>query len=180
MPFQPSENTFWRAKYAREHTKKYLYDQIIGYISNPAADFPIPPNLPPVGDARDDMLASAGAPVDAKQDLPSSVLKTSGDPEPDRPPLYQVPSPIPILKGPTDGGNTPNAPEGTPELPLVGIIGAGAAGLYTAMIFEDLGIKYEILEGSDRPGGRLYTHHFKDGKSPWNYYASISFDQLYI
>lgn len=40
------------------------------------------------------------------------------------------------------------------------IIGAGAAGLYAAMILEDLGLKYEILEASDRIGGRVLTHRF--------------------
>jgi hypothetical protein len=50
----------------------------------------------------------------------------------------------------------------------VGIIGAGMAGLYTAMILKDLGISCEILEASDRPGGRIYTHKFDD--KPGNYY----------
>ncbi|KAK7678543.1 hypothetical protein QCA50_018415 [Cerrena zonata] len=42
------------------------------------------------------------------------------------------------------------------------IIGAGAAGLYAAMILQDLGLKYEILEASDRIGGRILTHRFND------------------
>ncbi|RDB24913.1 hypothetical protein Hypma_008040 [Hypsizygus marmoreus] len=42
----------------------------------------------------------------------------------------------------------------------IGIIGAGAAGLYTAMILQSLGIEYEILEANDRIGGRLFTHRF--------------------
>lgn len=56
----------------------------------------------------------------------------------------------------------------------VGILGAGAAGLYAAMIinsFKDKRIKCEILEsnlGEQAPtprkgGGRLYTHHFENG-----------------
>ncbi|EMD32510.1 hypothetical protein CERSUDRAFT_99235 [Gelatoporia subvermispora B] len=45
------------------------------------------------------------------------------------------------------------------DLPIC-IIGAGAAGLYAAMILEDLGIKYDILEASDRVGGRIYTYRF--------------------
>lgn len=40
------------------------------------------------------------------------------------------------------------------------IIGAGTAGLYAAMILEDLGLKYEILEASDHVGGRILTHRF--------------------
>ena len=43
---------------------------------------------------------------------------------------------------------------------LICIIGAGIAGLYTALILDDLGVQYEILEASDRVGGRLLTHRF--------------------
>lgn len=35
------------------------------------------------------------------------------------------------------------------------------------MILDALGIpnlSYEILEGSDRVGGRVYTHHFSDAR----------------
>ncbi|PVF94248.1 FAD/NAD(P)-binding domain-containing protein [Serendipita vermifera] len=46
----------------------------------------------------------------------------------------------------------------------IGIIGAGAAGLYAAMILQDLGIDYEILEASNRTGGRIFTHRF-NGKA---------------
>ncbi|KAB5547175.1 L-amino acid oxidase [Coniochaeta sp. 2T2.1] len=42
----------------------------------------------------------------------------------------------------------------------VGIIGAGAAGLYAAMLFDSLGIDYDIHEASDRVGGRIFTYHF--------------------
>src|ERR1700761_1407103 len=53
----------------------------------------------------------------------------------------------------------------------VGIIGAGVAGLFTAMIFDwlhdkipELDITYDILEAADenRLGGRLYTHKFSE------------------
>ena len=56
----------------------------------------------------------------------------------------------------------------------VGIVGAGAAGLFTAMIFDHLKdeygleVDYEILEASNRVGGRLYSHYFD--KEPHNYY----------
>jgi hypothetical protein len=57
------------------------------------------------------------------------------------------------------------------EGPKVGIIGAGSAGLFTGMILDYLNKKfqndgfhvgYDILEaaGSDRVGGRLFTHYF--------------------
>jgi hypothetical protein len=49
-----------------------------------------------------------------------------------------------------------------PELKLC-IIGAGAAGLYIAMILDSLNIPYltyDILESSERTGGRIFTHYF--------------------
>jgi hypothetical protein len=86
--------------------------------------------------------------------------------------------PIPIL-APPDGPVTlsrSSQSEAPGEL-LVGIIGAGAAGLYTAMILDDLGIKYEILEGSDRIGGRIFTHDFNKeptkGNGEWNYFVRV-------
>jgi monoamine oxidase len=53
----------------------------------------------------------------------------------------------------------------------VGILGAGAGGLYAALILEDLGIPYHIIEARDRVGGRLFTHKFPDDTGePYNYY----------
>lgn len=62
-----------------------------------------------------------------------------------------------------------------PDKFKVGIVGAGVAGLFTAMVFDwlneneelkalGLEIDYDILEaaGEERLGGRLYTHHFSD------------------
>jgi hypothetical protein len=48
----------------------------------------------------------------------------------------------------------------------VAIIGAGVAGLRTAMLLQARGIPYKIFEASDRPGGRAFTYHF--GSSPGN------------
>jgi hypothetical protein len=56
---------------------------------------------------------------------------------------------------------------------IVGIIGAGAAGLYTAMILQSLGIEYEILEADSKVGGRLFTHQFSS--APNDYYVSRGF-----
>ncbi|KAJ7633340.1 amine oxidase [Mycena polygramma] len=55
----------------------------------------------------------------------------------------------------------------------VGILGAGIAGLYAALLIDYLGpgsgITYDILEANpDRAGGRLYTHRFSD--SPNDYF----------
>ncbi|KAG1887315.1 hypothetical protein F4604DRAFT_1721298, partial [Suillus subluteus] len=48
------------------------------------------------------------------------------------------------------------------------IIGAGVAGLYIAMILKELGIPFDLVEASDRAGGRLYTHRFSE--APHDYY----------
>ncbi|KAF7378472.1 Amine oxidase [Mycena sanguinolenta] len=55
----------------------------------------------------------------------------------------------------------------------IGILGAGIAGLYAALLIDYLGpesgITYDILEANpDRTGGRLYTHRFSD--SPNDYF----------
>ncbi|KAK2462138.1 hypothetical protein APHAL10511_005836 [Amanita phalloides] len=53
----------------------------------------------------------------------------------------------------------------------VGILGAGAAGLYTALILESLGIPYKILEAQGDVGGRLFTYRFPDTTgAPYNYF----------
>ncbi|HEY0783674.1 MAG TPA: NAD(P)/FAD-dependent oxidoreductase [Thermoanaerobaculia bacterium] len=43
------------------------------------------------------------------------------------------------------------------------ILGAGMAGMVAARELLAVGHTVEILEGSDRVGGRVMTHHFKDG-----------------
>jgi hypothetical protein len=53
--------------------------------------------------------------------------------------------------------------KGFPILPSgyrVAIIGAGVAGLRTAMLLQSRHIPYKIFEASDRPGGRLFTYQF--------------------
>jgi monoamine oxidase len=44
------------------------------------------------------------------------------------------------------------------------VFGAGIAGLVTAYELRKLGHRVEILEGSERIGGRIYTHYFGDGQ----------------
>lgn len=58
--------------------------------------------------------------------------------------------------------NSPTTP--TPkDIPLkVGIIGAGAAGLYAAVLLDSLGIEYDLIEASSRVGGRIYTYRFNE------------------
>lgn len=47
----------------------------------------------------------------------------------------------------------------------VGIVGGGMSGLYASLILEDLGLGHEVIEASQRVGGRVWSHHFseKDG-----------------
>ncbi|KAG4442373.1 hypothetical protein IFR05_002151 [Cadophora sp. M221] len=64
------------------------------------------------------------------------------------------------------GHNPTSSQDETPKLKIC-IVGAGVSGLYTAMILEFLdipGLEYEILESSNRVGGRIYTHHFTEEK----------------
>lgn len=74
----------------------------------------------------------------------------------------------------------PKLPElgGSSEF-TIGILGAGVAGLYTALMIDSLGpdsgITYQILEANERIGGRLYTHIFKGDKTtPDDYYVGPS------
>lgn len=47
------------------------------------------------------------------------------------------------------------------------IVGAGAAGIYMAWMLTYLGIEYDLLEASDRIGGRVYTYDgFKQSEDP--------------
>lgn len=71
-----------------------------------------------------------------------------------------------ILRGPADSPVT------------VGIIGAGAAGLYASLIIDSLAdsrITYEIFDANpmkDRSGGgRLFTYNFPNG-GPNDYFVS--------
>lgn len=54
----------------------------------------------------------------------------------------------------------------------IAIVGAGATGLYLAMMLKYLNINnVDIYEASDRIGGRCYTYSFPDDKDcPHNYY----------
>lgn len=113
-------------------------------------------------------------------------------PENTKPLLPTLPtSPIPGPK--IEPGDLPKLPEFDPSEPVkslpheikVCIVGAGAAGLFTAMIFDwlkekskegtipELNISYDIHEAAekDRLGGRLYTHKFPStAEHPHQYY----------
>lgn len=55
----------------------------------------------------------------------------------------------------------------------VGILGGGMAGLYAALMLASQGIPFQILEATDRIGGRCYTHYFEGG-GEWDYYVCPS------
>ncbi|KLP10574.1 related to L-amino-acid oxidase [Fusarium fujikuroi] len=68
----------------------------------------------------------------------------------------------------------------------IGIIGAGVAGLFTAMVFdwlneqcqkEGLKIEYDIIEAAkmNRLGGRLYTHRFSHGEHDYYDVGAVRF-----
>ncbi|KXN82680.1 hypothetical protein AN958_02304 [Leucoagaricus sp. SymC.cos] len=86
--------------------------------------------------------------------------------------LLPPPDTDPKQLGPTIDPGTlipPPSHPPKPQLPVC-IIGAGVSGLYTAMMLDSLGIKYEILEGSSRTGGRLYTHNFPKNAGKYQYF----------
>jgi sarcosine oxidase/L-pipecolate oxidase len=61
------------------------------------------------------------------------------------------------------GGGRFSARSSAANMGPVGIIGAGMAGLYAAMILKSLGIPYHILEANpDRCGGRVFTYRFNE------------------
>ncbi|TFK34498.1 L-amino acid oxidase [Crucibulum laeve] len=77
----------------------------------------------------------------------------------------------PSKPGPTIPDTDIKPPPPQPASPYpVGILGAGVSGLYAAMMLQSLGIKYEIMEGSGRTGGRLYTHYFPKNPGKYQYY----------
>ncbi|EIW78309.1 hypothetical protein CONPUDRAFT_60817 [Coniophora puteana RWD-64-598 SS2] len=72
----------------------------------------------------------------------------------------------------TDPETEPSIPseDEDPSGHRIGILGAGIGGLYVALILDSLDItNYEIIEASDRVGGRLLTHHFSRDE-PYAYY----------
>ncbi|RHZ66401.1 hypothetical protein CDV55_103203 [Aspergillus turcosus] len=61
------------------------------------------------------------------------------------------------------------------------IVGAGIAGLYIALILDDLKIpnlSYEILEADSRTGGRVYTHRFSTQPNDYYDVGAMRFPQI--
>ena len=87
-------------------------------------------------------------------------------------------APFQVPQGPSGDANTP--------LPVnIGIIGAGAAGLFTALILEYLNtaqssvvFTYDILEADpQRSGGRLYTYNFSPAAHDYFDVGAMRFPQ---
>ena len=79
--------------------------------------------------------------------------------------------------GAVPAGGAKSFPDGS----KVCIVGAGAAGLYIALILDDLaipGLSYDILEGSDRVGGRMFTHYFSDKKHDYYDIGAMRFPDI--
>ncbi|KJZ73059.1 hypothetical protein HIM_07631 [Hirsutella minnesotensis 3608] len=67
-----------------------------------------------------------------------------------------------LAQSPSYGGFRGNRTQSGKSNPRVGIIGGGVGGLYAAMLLDSLDVDYEILESSERVGGRVYTHRFDE------------------
>ena len=80
---------------------------------------------------------------------------------------------LPSLRGETNPFDITDEALRSSAQEKVGIIGAGVGGLYTALMFDSLGIDCEILEASDRVGGRLSTYKFPNGEK-YDYYVCTS------
>ena len=73
----------------------------------------------------------------------------------------------------------PQAPsESLPSETKVCIIGAGISGLYSALMLDYLDIPYDILEASDRPGGRIRTHYFSDKSHDYYDIGAMRFPEI--
>ncbi|RYP51127.1 hypothetical protein DL768_003474 [Monosporascus sp. mg162] len=59
-----------------------------------------------------------------------------------------------------DFGKIPHGVQPQPVRFNIGIVGGGMAGLYASLILQDLGLEHEVIEASNRPGGRVKTHRF--------------------
>ena len=97
--------------------------------------------------------------------------------------------------GAVEPGKLPTLPETKPDREAdptgykVCIIGAGAAGLFTAMTIDylnemvpDLNFSYDILEAADetRFGGRLYTHRFSEALHDYYDVGAMRFPDIPI
>jgi len=63
----------------------------------------------------------------------------------------------------------------------VGIVGGGMAGMYAALLLDQLGIDYQILEASgERLGGRVRTHYFNNKPHQYAELGAMRFPQSWL
>ncbi|KAG8678598.1 hypothetical protein FRC09_019711, partial [Ceratobasidium sp. 395] len=78
---------------------------------------------------------------------------------------------IPMSAARLRASAAPTVSKADGDVGTIGILGAGSGGLYTALILEDLGIPYRIIEAQDHVGGRLFTYKFQNQLgAPYNYF----------
>ncbi len=60
----------------------------------------------------------------------------------------------------------------------VGILGGGLSGLYAAMLLQDSGVDFEIIEMSSNVGGRLRTKRFSSDPFDYHDLGGMRFPQI--
>lgn len=146
-----SFSAFW----ARKAVRKSLWDDLEELLRMISSDSPDSP----------DFLGAPGAD-------PRQFSSDNLPPDPRRLDTRRTGTPA------TEGDKQP-----WPDKSKVCIVGAGVTGLYVAMILDSLdlpGLTYEILEGSDRIGGRLLTHHFTQKNHDYYDIGAIRFPKIEI
>ena len=91
---------------------------------------------------------------------------------------------LPLIGKPSkvDPDNLPQRPEekskALPTDTKICIVGGGISGLYAGLILDHLGVAYDILEASDRPGGRILTHYFSTRKHDYYDIGAMRFPNI--
>ncbi|KAI5848012.1 hypothetical protein BZA05DRAFT_430961 [Tricharina praecox] len=60
------------------------------------------------------------------------------------------------------------------------IVGAGMAGLYAAMVLDEAGVSYDLLESAGRVGGRVFTKRLGDGKNEYYDVGAMRFPKIKV
>lgn len=63
----------------------------------------------------------------------------------------------------------------------IGIVGGGMAGMYAAMLLQELDIDYQIFEASgERVGGRVLTHYFNNAPHQYAEFGAMRFPKNWM
>jgi monoamine oxidase len=153
MSTEPSFRSLWARRLVREKLSAEINVHLNRSPRGPLHGLPAP------------LLGAAPA---TPKDLPP-------DPRFSRRNLALAATEAPIHAVPAGGATS--LPDGS----KVCIVGAGAAGLYIALTLDDLaipGLSYDILEGSNRLGGRMFTHYFSDKKHDYYDIGAMRFPNI--